>query len=163
MPNLLLVIGATVLILAICLVALYLLNQRHNLLRVQLARYSGIQDLEAAQESIRAASEQAKRDAQLFKDQDAARRKQLDSEYKSALEQFDTLKREASLFEENLDDVSFGLYKPHFSFDTSEEYKTKLSELRSNVSALIKSNKAATFITHMTLNGNARDGARMVK
>jgi hypothetical protein len=44
------------------------------------------------------------------------------------------LKKEISLVEENLEDISFGVYKPHFSFQTFAEYKTALENLRSSPS-----------------------------
>ena len=43
---------------------------------------------------------------------------------------YNDLTKQVSLLEENLEDMSFGLYKPHFSFETSEEYKTALESLR---------------------------------
>jgi len=132
-------------------------------LQGQLVRYSAIQNLETEQASLRTAIEQTTRDAQIAKDNEDTRRKQLNSEYQSALEEYNRLKQEVSAYEEKLDDISFGLYEPHFSFDTSEDYKSALSRKRSSISALIKSNEAATCVTGWTVNGNAREGQRMVK
>ncbi|HHE9187873.1 TPA: DUF4041 domain-containing protein [Haemophilus influenzae] len=59
-----------------------------------------------------------------------------------------------------------GLYQPIFSFDTSEEYKAKILELREKQKALFKSNLACTCSTTWTV-GTGKDakkqGAKMTK
>ena len=132
-------------------------------LQKRLLRYSAIQNLEVEQNSLQVAINRAAGDARVARDMESARRTKLDSEYQSALAEFERLRKEASLYEEKLNDISFGLYEPHFTFDSSEEYKTALTRKRTQVSAMIKSNEAATCATGWTVNGNAREGQRMVK
>jgi hypothetical protein len=54
----------------------------------------------------------------------------LDIQYQDELAKFNILQKEVSTLEENLEDISFGLYKPHFSFQISEEYKVAIDNLR---------------------------------
>ena len=55
--------------------------------------------------------------------EEQARRTKLTNQYQGALQKYKQLTTEIALLEENLEDVSFGLYQPHFTFDTSEDYK----------------------------------------
>src|SRR5438034_11562904 len=64
-------------------------------------------------------------------DADAQRRvAKLDIQYQDEIARYNGLQNEVSALEENLEDISFGLYKPDFSFQISEEYKLTLASLR---------------------------------
>ncbi|MFQ5792597.1 MAG: DUF4041 domain-containing protein, partial [Acidobacteriota bacterium] len=76
---------------------------------------------------------------------------------------YEALTREISLLEENLEDISFGLYRPHFSFQTSEEYKRQLETLRDRERRLIRDGRAALCSAQWTVGGSAKEGARMAK
>ena len=91
------------------------------------------------------------------------RRAQLDQEYRQAQSTYEGLKRQNALLEENLEDISFGLYTPHYDFQTSEEYKAKLDTLRTQEKQLIHDGKAASCPSQWTVGGSAKEGARMVK
>lgn len=58
---------------------------------------------------------------------------------------------------------SFGLYKPHFAFANSTEYKDELASIRTKQKELVKAGRAATGRTDWTVNGDARKGAKMIK
>jgi chromosome segregation ATPase len=88
---------------------------------------------------------------------------QLETEYQAALTKYNALRDEVGLVEENLEDISFGLYKPHFTFQTSEEYKTELTKIHGRVSAMLKASQAATCSLTWTVGNSKRDGERMVK
>lgn len=51
---------------------------------------------------------------------------ELDKKYGSARSVYERLKSELSLLEENLEDISFGLYKPHFNFDAPAKVKAAI-------------------------------------
>jgi hypothetical protein len=91
------------------------------------------------------------------------KQEQLEAEYETALSKYKALQNEITLLEENLEDISYGLYKPHFSFDTSAEYKAALESARDEQRRLIKEGKAAVCKTEWTVSGSKRDGARMQK
>jgi len=57
---------------------------------------------------------------------------------------------------------SFALYKPQFTFLTSEEYKSKLDEIRDSQKTLIKSGQATNANMNWTVNGSAAEGKKMV-
>lgn len=57
---------------------------------------------------------------------------------------------------------SFGMYTPHYSYSTSDEYKVKISEVRSRQKAAIKDRKAVAGNENWTVNGSITQGKRMV-
>jgi len=84
-------------------------------------------------------------------------------EYSAAHALYDRLRSEIALVEENVEDISVGLYKPHYDFDTSADYRTALEEIRDRQKALIKTGKAATCAQTWQIQGDARAGERMTK
>ena len=126
-------------------------------------RYSGITDLEAELAALRKKIGQTKQEQKEFDSENQQRRAKLNQEYEQALTTYKELKKEISLLEENLEDISFGLYKPHFSFQTAEEYKAALENFRDKERQLIRDGRAAVCPMKWTVQNSAREGARMVK
>jgi len=93
----------------------------------------------------------------------AQKRGQLENDYRTALAQYKKLQSEVNLLEENLEDISFGIYKPHFDFETPEDYKTALEHVRDQQRALIKEGKAAVCRVEWTVGESKQEGARMQK
>lgn len=109
---------------------------------------------------------------------------------KSAMEKLDQIKKEVTdakeLRQSYLDDVkkindeikqkqseliqldgavlmqSFGLYTPEYDFCNSEEYKARLDSIRQRQKELIKNDLAVTGSTDWTVNGDKRQGQKMV-
>ena len=127
------------------------------------AQYSGIIDvdseLELRRRSVQALDETVRRNEA----EQQQRRTNLESEYQNALSQHNALQKELSLLEENRDDISFGLYKPHYRFDTSEDYKNAADRARNQQRALTKKGEAAQCETEWTVRGSKEEGARMQK
>src|SRR5437868_3172162 len=49
-------------------------------------------------------------------------KEQLNQDFIGKRNIYENLLKEISIVEENLEDISYGLYKPHFNYNTSEEY-----------------------------------------
>ena len=58
--------------------------------------------------------------------------------YHKALATYEELKKKISIFEDDLELAEYGVYQPHFSFETSEEYKQKILFYRNEAKAMIK-------------------------
>ncbi|PKL62875.1 MAG: DUF4041 domain-containing protein [Methanomicrobiales archaeon HGW-Methanomicrobiales-2] len=58
---------------------------------------------------------------------------------------------------------SFALYKPHFAFHNSHEYKLKLDEIREKQKEMIKTDRAASCPTEWTVNNSKSEGKKFVK
>ena len=139
--------------------ALYFYRNVHRLRK----RYAPILDVD--QELVRIQAEHARivREQENVCSEHTRRCAILTQQYTQAKQTYDALKREISLLEENLEDISFGLYKPHFSFQTSEVYKQQLEALRVRERLLIRGGRAAVCSTQWTVGGSKRDGDRMAR
>jgi hypothetical protein len=87
----------------------------------------------------------------------------LSKEYASARAFYDKLKQQLGKLEENLEEVSVGLYKPHYRYDSSEEYKKALDLIRDREKDLVKAGKAAICGKAWNIEGDAKEGQRMTK
>ncbi|ACB76348.1 DUF4041 domain-containing protein [Opitutus terrae] len=87
----------------------------------------------------------------------------LENQYVSAKFTYDKLSKELALVEETLDMQSFGLYKPHYDFSTSDEYRAKLDSNYEQQKVLVSGGRAAVCPTTWTVGGSAREGERMIK
>jgi hypothetical protein len=126
-------------------------------------RYSRVTDVEAELAVVRKGLEQTRQERREFQSENERQRAKLNQEYEQGLAKYKELKAELSLLEENLEDISFGLYKPHFTFQTSEEHKAALEKLRDRERQLIRDGRAAFCPKRWTVGNSEREGARMVK
>lgn len=144
-------------------VLLLLVFRLYQDVRKLRARYSPVIDLDAERVSLETKIAVAKEDQQKFDSEMQLRRTKMSEEYDQGVTKYQELKNEISLLEENVEDLSFGVYKPHFNFQSSEEYKNALVRLRDEERQLIRDGKAAVCPTQWTVGGSAKEGARMVK
>ena len=150
-----------------------------------LARYSRIIDLEGEQATLEAANRrlhdemmasqqravqeharlvQQYRDAEAaFLENDNKVRAALVAEYTTALARYQDLQKEIAVAEDSLEDISFGIYKPHFTFQTPEEYKAKIEILRTQQRDLVRQDGATQCPVAWTVNNSKTEGKRMIR
>jgi hypothetical protein len=87
----------------------------------------------------------------------------LNSTYQQAKQVHDRLLRETALLEENLEDISFGIYKPHYAFDSSETYKAELEQIYDRKKRMVRDGLAAVCPTQWTVEGSKAKGAKMTR
>jgi len=85
----------------------------------------------------------------------------LNENYKQKRSVYDKLLAEVELLEESLDFKSYGLYEPHYDFDTSEDYKEELSNIRQEQKLLVRDKSAAICHTVWTVEGSKQKGKKM--
>lgn len=85
----------------------------------------------------------------------------LKSDYKTKKIIYDDIVKELSILGEDLEDLSFGLYKPHFEFDYSESYKVKLTEIKELQRTAVRDKEAAFCSTNWTVNDSVREGRKL--
>jgi hypothetical protein len=107
--------------------------------------------------------EQAKAEAAEAVGKAKAKAADLTVAYNRAKEIYDRIQHEVSLLEATSEDMSFGLYKPQYSFETSESYKVALEKVYEQKKTCIRDDKAAIYPTTWTVNNNAAEGRRMIK
>lgn len=71
-------------------------------------------------------------------------------------------KSEIVSLNEILEIQDFGLYEPNFDFMASDTYKEKILEIREKQKSLIKNDRAVTGVKDWTVNGNLKQGQKMV-
>lgn len=126
-------------------------------------RYAGVIDADAAAAAAKGEFELARREqADLRADQER-KRTQLIEDYSRALATHEALQKEIAVLEEHVEDMSFGLYEPHFTFQTSEEYKAKLEHIREEERRFLREGRAAVCPVKWQVGGSAREGERMAK
>jgi hypothetical protein len=142
------------------LVACFLLFRRYRALRV---RYSPIIDMDAAVRQASAELERMRAQAAAELDEHNRQRSLLSQEYAQARTTYDRLRSELALLEENLEDISVGLYKPHYRYDSSDQYRAALDDIREKEKRLVRSGGAAIAHTQWHVQGSKREGDRMAK
>ncbi len=90
-------------------------------------------------------------------------KERLSGEYAAAREIYERLRREIALLEENAEDLTVGLYKPHYRYDSSEAYRQALDAARADQKKLVRDGKAATCGKTWQIQGDARAGERMTR
>ena len=72
------------------------------------------------------------------------------------------LQKEIELYNEQLEFVEMGLYKPHFDFADSEEYKRTILNTRERQKQLVREKKAVYCTTSWEVAGDAKEGKKFV-
>jgi len=83
-------------------------------------------------------------------------------DYKNKRTIYDKLLNEINSLEENLEIISYGLYKPHFDFDTSEEYQKRIVTNRQRQKQLLKDKAASMCSKEWVVEGDKKKGAEMI-
>jgi uncharacterized protein DUF4041/Meiotically Up-regulated Gene 113 (MUG113) protein len=76
---------------------------------------------------------------------------------------FERLSDELRKIEGSLEDISFGLYKPQYHFDTPEQFKAEMDRVYDRQKDMVRAGKAASFAVSWTVGNSKRDGERMQK
>jgi hypothetical protein len=131
--------------------------------QAELQRFAGIADVNVALGAAKGELEQAKQAAREALEHDKQRREQLEGQYKQALTKYEELQHEVSLLEENVEDISVGLYKPHFTYQTSEEYKAALNALHVKMKQLVREGDAIQYPGHVVYNNSVEEGRKLIR
>jgi hypothetical protein len=94
---------------------------------------------------------------------DKNRRAELTRSYENALATHNRLKEEVAALEENVEAMTYGLYKPHYSFETSDEFKQELDRIYDAKKAMIREGTAASCVIEWTVNNSKVEGRKMTK
>ncbi|HEX7840912.1 MAG TPA: DUF4041 domain-containing protein [Kofleriaceae bacterium] len=76
---------------------------------------------------------------------------------------FERLSDELRKIEGSLEDISFGLYKPQYNFDTPEQFKAEMDRVYDRQKEMVRAGKAASFAVSWTVGDSKREGERMQK
>lgn len=87
--------------------------------------------------------------------------KSLKTDYQSKRNIYEQLLEEINTVEEKLEFTTYGIYEPHFGFDTSTKYKLNLEKIRTEQKRTIKENTAVFSATEWSVGGSIREGQKM--
>ena len=85
----------------------------------------------------------------------------LKEKYLIAKSVFEDLSHQNNLLKDSLEIAEFGVYEPHFDFDTSEKYKENLIQNKEKQKQRIQNESAATCNTPWTVDGSRKQGEIM--
>ena len=88
---------------------------------------------------------------------------QLRQDYSNKRAIYENLLAEISVLEENLENISYGLYKPHYNFGTSDEFKKNIEAIRERQKLLIKNDMATYCPVKWEVSGSKVEGRKMTK
>jgi hypothetical protein len=123
-------------------------------------------ELARAQEEgvrIRVAAEQAAQSAREEAQRELDRKKAMVAEAINVREQLARLTEELQKVEGSLEDISFGLYKPHYNFGTPEQFKEELERVKDKQKEMVRAGNAASFAVAWTVGESRKEGERMQK
>ncbi len=75
---------------------------------------------------------------------------------------YDTLIRQAAIYDEEIELAELGFYKPHFDFGTSERFKEQIARVRQDQKSMISNKSAITCAKEWTVEGSAAKGRTMI-
>lgn len=87
----------------------------------------------------------------------------LTSEYAAAHQLYERLRHEVSILEENVENISVGLYTPHYTYESAAGYKAALDVIWGRQKALLKNGGAAVSSQQWEVQGDKKAGERMTK
>lgn len=92
-----------------------------------------------------------------------SQKKDIGDDYATGKKIYDDLNKEIAALEDRLEIYSYGLYTPHFNFDTSEMYKEQLNKCYLERVQLVKNEEAVVCSTTWSVNGSKVEGKRQTK
>jgi hypothetical protein len=136
---------ATALFAVLTISAIAIALRIHSRNRFYEEKYAGVIDVDRAieashkkhEEVIQEIAASHKKHEEVIQEIESLR-----ASYQEKRDVFDDLVRQAAIYDEELELADLGFYKPHYSFDTPEEYKQKIDEVRRQQKAMVSSKTA---------------------
>ncbi len=157
---------STLVIVGLCAVLAvvgYLLLQSTQQVRAFRVKYSGIIDTRAELATAKSQLNETEKARRQLESEAQQQKVRLDEDYQKSLSKREEIQQQLALLEENLEDISFGLYKPHFKFDSSEKYKQELESIRDLERSMIRDDKAVVCHVQWTVQNSQTEGKRMMR
>ena len=157
---------AVLLFVAACVAAVLLFVRLQRAERGRKAvqdKYGGIIDRDREIERRDSAIKELEAKRRQLENEHAARTAELDDTYAKSKAALEVLQKELALLEESTEMQSYGVYKPHYDFGTSEEFRTQLDAVVEQEKDLIRNERAVVCATDWTVQGSRAEGRKMVK
>lgn len=126
-------------------------------------KYKVVEDAESEAENVKKELLKTQKAQEDTNNKLAAQNKELAHEYAKKKLVYDQLSKETSALEEEHEFISYGLYKPHFDFNTSEGYEQKMLAVQDLEKMMLKNKTAALCNRDWIVEGSKQKGAQMVE
>jgi hypothetical protein len=140
----------TYLLVALSFILAVMLFGKMRKLAVYRSKYSPLIDKDLELKKLIASTE--KQQAKII---------ELQTSYSKKFETYEKLKNEVGIFNDQIEYAKIAFYEPHFDFDTSEEFKQRIKEVRDNQKTLI-SDKTAIQAQVAIEVGNSKSKGRQL-
>ncbi len=161
----LLAIGLSLILIAIFVLLLINESKKTKAFKIQLkeytTKYGGIIDVDTEIEKKKSEFSEIEKKLQKQVNETKISFEILKEKYKKASEVFEELSHQNNLLQDNLEIAEFGIYEPHFDFETSEIFKEKIKEVKTKQREMIKNKDAIWGGDNWTVNGSIREGRKM--
>ena len=88
---------------------------------------------------------------------------ELRKKYDQAFKRYQTLEATIGELEENVEDLSIGLYQPHFTHADSDLYKADIKRVRDYGKLMVRTGGAVRCDTEWSVGGSKAEGAKMIR
>ena len=109
-----------------------------------IEEYSGIEDIKEEVKRLEEKIVNLKVEYKKERQENSDKIDSLKVDYREKMRIYNNLKKEIALYDEEIELIELGLYKPYFDFDTSEKYKQELLKIREQQKKML-SDKTAIF------------------
>lgn len=138
-----------------------------------LSKYTPLSDIDIEIENLtkkKAQAEEGLNNRLTYVEETFSRKKEvlekdyenLKQQYSQALSTYQNLRDKIRIYQDDLEMAEFGVYQPHFNFDTSEEYKEKINAVREKQKQMIKNKTAIYGGDGISWNGSLSQGQTIV-
>ena len=161
------------LILAAVLIVVFLrwraVQEQHDALRerykdiidVEEEKKKVLQSLETERSELSSAIDELQEARNQARTRYGRERQEYKDQSRTILDAINKLKNDLDELSEEAHFLDFGVYEPHYDFDSSEKYKKRLGEIRKEQKQKIKDKKAAICHTEWSVEGSRRKGQKM--
>lgn len=87
----------------------------------------------------------------------------LQAQCAAQMKERDNLREEVAIYSETLEFANYGLYSPHFDFDTSDKFRREIDDVRRGIKDMLRAGSATVGGEGITFNGSVSKGAALVK
>jgi len=126
-------------------------------------RRQALHELEREQQRLNDEIAALQRHHATFAEMHMARQSKLEAEYRAQHAVHARLQHEAALLQDNLEDLSYGHYKPHYDFDTPDQYKAALERVWQQQKDLMRSDRATHCPIQWTVGDSKAEGRKLQK
>ncbi len=147
MENIYLILG---ILGAVALILFISLMRKTSTLQKLRNKYSPIIDIDEAVEKSKTEKTKLEKEIETLR-----------ISYKEKKGIYDKLLYQVALYDEEIELIELGFYKPHFDFDTSEKFKEEIIKCKDKQKAMVKNKKAVYCTQQWTVDGNKAKGTTM--